>query len=300
MRKIGSEIATGVAIFIAIIIFIAGYIYLKNVTFRTDRYLLTVEFKDVTGLEPSDFVSVSGLRIGRVQNFRLNGLNVLVDIEVNPDIQLPVDSKARIKSLGMVGEKFVDIVPGQAAEMLQPGDFFKGHNTSDFSDIGISVETLLKQAEQFLDQLRNIIQTVFDEATQRDLKESLFHLRNLSSELDRNSSHLERSLVNLDEISTQLNEILSERRFKVESSIDNFHQASTKLEDLTNMLDSSLSSMQSMLAKIENQEGTVGKVIYRDELYNDIRHLTSELDTLVQDLKKRPQKYLNLGFIKVF
>ena len=61
-----------------------------------------------------------------------------------------------------------------------------------------------------------------------------------------------------------------------------------------------LTSVQNMLDKIENQEGAVGKVIYSDSLYNDFRHLTIELDALVQDLKKRPQKYLNLGFIKVF
>jgi len=77
-------------------------------------------------------------------------------------------------------------------------------------------------------------------------------------------------------------------------------KASNRLEGLTNKMDQSMTSVQSLLAKIENEEGSVGKVIASDDLYNDLRHLTAELDTLVQDLKKRPQKYLNLGFIKVF
>ncbi|MFQ5751083.1 MAG: MlaD family protein [bacterium] len=300
MRKIGSEIASGVAIFLALVIFVIGYLYLKNVTFRTDRYMLTIQFKDVTGLEPSDFVSVSGLRIGRVKSFRLSDLKVIVSIEVNPDIELPVDSRAQIKSLGMVGEKFIDIIPGRALEVLQDGDLIQGTSASDFSDISGSVEGLLQQAEQFLDQLRSVFEKVFDEATQKDFKESLFHLNNLSSALDRNTEHLENSLANLDDISTTSSEILAERREKVELSIDNFHQTSTRLQEIIDKLDNSLTSMQNLLTTIEDEEGALGKVIYRDDLYNDIRHMTTELDTLVQDLKKRPQKYLSLGFIKLF
>ena len=106
--------------------------------------------------------------------------------------------------------------------------------------------------------------------------------------------------MNIDSLSTNLSEILTARRGEVESSIKNFSEASNMLEGLTNKMDKSMTSVQRLLAKIENEEGSVGKVIAKDDLYNDLRHLTAELDTLVQDLKKRPQKYLNLGFIKFF
>jgi phospholipid/cholesterol/gamma-HCH transport system substrate-binding protein len=296
MRKVSSEIISGVAIFFALVIFIGGYLFLKNVALATDRYTVTIHFQDVTGLEKSDFVSVSGLRIGRVARLRLNGLSVLVDVKIEPGLELPVDSRAQIKSLGMVGEKFIDIMPGKSDQMLADGDEIQGLHAGDISDLGGSMEDLLKQAQQFLDELQSIIHTVFDSDTQRDLKESLYHLRNLSSGLDNNLIHMNRTLANLDSLSTNL----ADRREKVGTSIDNFYAASNRLEDFTNKLDNSLTSMQTLLTKIENKEGALGKVISSDELYNDIRHLTAELDTLVQDLKRRPQKYLNLGFIKVF
>ncbi len=300
MRKIGSEIIVGIAIFSAFVIFVFGYLYLKNVTFKANRYSVAIHFRDVTGLEKGDFVSVSGLRIGRVQNLRLEKLSVVVDVNIDPGIEIPIDSRAQIKSLGMVGEKFIDIIPGVAEQILQDGDAIEGHNSGDLSDLSGTMETLFQQAQQLLDELRTVLHTVFDNATQRHLKETVFHLRNISSDLDDNSGHIEKILANMDGISNNLNEILSERREKVESSIDNIHRASTRFEEMTNKLDSSLTSVQTLLTKIENQEGTIGKVINRDEMYNDLRHLTAQLDTLVQDLKKRPQKYLNLGFIKVF
>lgn len=300
MRKIGAEVASGVAIFLAFIILIAGFLFLKNTLFRTGTYTLLIEFNDITGLEPADMVSVSGLRIGKVDDFELRGLKVFVTISISPDVQLPTDSHAQIKSLGMVGEKFIDIRPGTSSNFLKDGDTLQGKSVSDFSDLTGSAEGLMLQAEELLGNIKIAFENIFDAQGQADLKETLAHLRSLSATLNNNSGHIAKTLMNIDSLSTNLSEILSARRGEVESSIKNFSEASNRLEGLTSKMDKSMTSVQSLLAKIENEEGSVGKVIAKDDLYNDLRHLTAELDTLVQDLKKRPQKYLNLGFIKFF
>ena len=300
MRKIGAEVASGVAIFLAFIIFIAGFLFLKNTLFETGTYTLLIEFNDITGLEPADMVSVSGLRIGKVDDFELRGLKVFVTISISPDVQLPTDSHAQIKSLGMVGEKFIDIRPGTSPNFLKDGDTLQGKSVSDFSDLTGSAEGLMLQAEELLGNIKIAFKNIFDAQGQADLKETLAHLRSLSATLNNNSGHIAKTLMNIDSLSTNLSEILTARRGEVESSIKNFSEASNRLEGLTNKMDKSMTSVQSLLAKIENEEGSVGKVIAKDDLYNDLRHLTAELDTLVQDLKKRPQKYLNLGFIKFF
>lgn len=300
MRKIGAEVASGVAIFLAFIILIAGFLFLKNTLFETGTYTLLIEFNDITGLEPADMVSVSGLRIGKVDDFELRGLKVFVTISISPDVQLPTDSHAQIKSLGMVGEKFIDIRPGTSTNFLKDGDTLQGKSVSDFSDLTGSAEGLMLQAEELLGNIKIAFENIFDAQGQADLKETLAHLRNLAATLNNNSGHIAKTLMNIDSLSTNLSEILSARRGEVESSIKNFSEASNRLEGLTSKMDKSMTSVQSLLAKIENEEGSVGKVIAKDDLYNDLRHLTAELDTLVQDLKKRPQKYLNLGFIKFF
>ncbi len=300
MRKIGSEIAAGVAIFIALIIFVFGFLFLKNISFQAGNYNVIVRFSDVTGLEKSDQVSVSGLKVGKVKGFQLDGLSVLATVELDLDIRLPKDTFAQIKSLGMVGEKFIDLIPGKTTEFLNDGDVIEGKAANDLSEITGSMGGLVERADGLLVRVKSTFDNVLDEATQSDLKESLRHIRSLTSALDKNTAQLTRTMTNVDELSQNLNEILAERRSKVETSIDNFHAASTQLEGLTKKVDRSLTTVQTLLDKIENQDGAVGKVIARDELYNDFRHLTTELDALVQDLKKRPQKYLNLGFIKVF
>jgi len=300
MRKIGAEVASGVAIFLAFIILIAGFLFLKNTLFKTGTYTLLIEFNDVTGLEPGDMVSVSGLRIGKVDDFELKRLKVFITISISPDVQLPTDSQVQIKSLGMVGEKFIDIKPGTSPNFFKEGDTLQGKSVGDFSDLTGSAEGLMLQAEDLLGNIKIAFENIFDARGQADLKETLAHLRSLSATLNNNSDHMAKTLMNIDSITTNLSEIVTARRGEVESSIKNFSEASNRLEGLTSKMDKSLTSVQSLLAKIENEEGSVGKVIAKDDLYNDLRHLTAELDTLVQDLKKRPQKYLNFGFIKVF
>lgn len=300
MRKIAQELAAGIAIFLAFVIFIVGYLYLKDVPLQGGRYQIKVLFDDVTGLEKSDFVSVSGLRIGRVERLELNGLRVVATLELEPGIKLPEDSQARIKSIGMVGEKFVDIVPGIADTYLKNGDVINGINTGDISDLGGSAEGLMKQLEDLLNEIRSSFKYTLDQNTQTNLKQTVSHIENVSAELNRNTEHMQNIFANLDTVSRGLNELMAARKEMLSASIENFHQASESLPEIVDKLDNSLTTMQGLLDRIENKEGALGKVIASDEFYYDIRRLTTELDSLVQDFKKRPQKYLNLGFIKIF
>ena len=300
MKNVTKEIISGIAIFISFIIFIFGFLYLKNITFKANAYNVYIHFQDITGLEPGDKISFSGLQIGRVKHFGLQGLNVIVTAELNPDFKLPRDSRAYIKSLGMVGEKFIDIIPGNSTEYLQNGDRIEGTIEGDLSELAFSAKDMMKQIQALLAQIQSVLTNVFDETAQNDLKESIQHLREISNTINQNTNHLENTLVNIESMSKNLNEMLLEKRDQVESSIQNFHDVSTRFDDLASRVDESLTSTQAILAKIENQEGTVGKVLSDDQLYNDVRSLTTELQTLLQDFKQRPQKYVNFGFIKIF
>ncbi len=300
MRKIGSEVAAGVAIFLAFILFVFGFLFLKNTMSKANTYDVYAQFNDVTGLERHDKVSLSGVIVGKVQNFKLDGINVLVQIQLDPEASLPQDSYAELKSLGMVGEKSINLIPGKSTTLLKDGDAIAGRTAKDITDMTGTFEGLMQRAEALLTKVDAAFENVFDHGTQTDIKNGLQHANKISSVLDDNSSHIETSLENLAKTSNSLNQILTVRKAKIESTIDNVHTASNQFEKLTNKFDQSLTSIQSLLDKIENQEGTVGKVISSDSLYNNVQLLTTELNLLVQDLKKRPQKYINLGFIKVF
>jgi|GEM_PF-1563420 len=300
MRQIGSEVAAGVAIFVAFIAFIAGFLFLKNTTLSAGQYNITIRFDDVTGLERGDPVSISGLRVGKVESFTLDGTVVLVNVRLQPEALLPEDSKVSIKSMGMVGEKFIDITPGKAPKRLSDGAFLRGETSSDLEAITGKAETLMDEAQELMRQLREMFATVLDASAQESMQQTLVHAGKISATLDNNTSHMESTLANLDELTANINEILAEKRDAFESSIDNLHAASNKLEGMAGKIDESLGSLEGILAKIDRGEGSAGKLLADDELYNKMRDLTAELDALILDMKKRPGRYVNLGFIKIF
>jgi len=300
MRQVGSEVAAGVAIFIAFIAFVAGFLFLKNTAISSGQYNVSIRFDDVTGLERGDPVTISGLRVGKVETFILDGATVLVAVKLQPKAILPVDSKVSIKSLGMVGEKYIDIVPGKATKHLSEGDVISGEIASDLEAITSKAESLMNEAQVLMQQLHEMFSTVLDPSAQESMQRTVVHFGNISAALDKNTSHIENTLANLDEITTNINEILTEKRDAFENSVDNLHAATNKLDGMTEKIDKSLGSLESLLSKLEQGEGTAGKLLSDDELYNKMRDLTAELDALILDMKKRPGRYVNLGFIKIF
>ncbi|HEY3170184.1 MAG TPA: MlaD family protein, partial [Thermoanaerobaculia bacterium] len=73
---------------------------------------ISVQFKDVGGLDEKSAVRVAGVRVGRVTKIRLVEGKALVDIELDRDVALRQGASASIESLGLLGEKYVELVPG--------------------------------------------------------------------------------------------------------------------------------------------------------------------------------------------
>ena len=100
--------------------------------------------------------------MGKVESFNLDGLNVVVQIRLKPEANLPQDSYAELKSLGMVGEKFIDIIPGESSVMLKEGDFISGQTASDLMEMTGTVKGLIQRTEEVLAKVSLAFENVFD------------------------------------------------------------------------------------------------------------------------------------------
>ena len=96
---------------------------------------VTVEFDDVAGLKEKSDVRIAGVLVGKVAKVRLVGGKAVVDLELSRDVALHVGAPAGIQSLGMLGDKYVELLsgpargggcrrgraPGQSGGVLRPG-----------------------------------------------------------------------------------------------------------------------------------------------------------------------------------
>lgn len=304
MRRWTNEIIVGTGIMLAIILGIYGYVFLRDLPVRQRGYKIDIVFKNVTGLQMGDGITVSGLKVGRILGMHLGREGVHVRVWMNGEVPFPKDSRAAIKSIGMIGEKYIALLPGKSAETLQEGDTVFGVYESDLADAGGSLTEMIDKTNALLLKISAAMDTVLSHSSQKALAATIQNAQSLSHKADRdwdgNMRHLQNALAHVDSLSSSLNAFWQRRHASVDSVTQNLAATTAQLPATVAKLDSALAETRKLLAAVEQQKGTAGKALYDDELYNKANQTVTQLQTLLDDVKKNPSKYLQISMIHLF
>jgi phospholipid/cholesterol/gamma-HCH transport system substrate-binding protein len=90
-------------------------------------YQLTAKFDRIEGIREGGDVRISGIKVGSIvsQNLDPTSYLAIVKVNIDPSIKLPDDTVAEILSSGLLGDKYLALVPGSADQMLKPGGEIK-------------------------------------------------------------------------------------------------------------------------------------------------------------------------------
>ena len=124
MRKYPHETAVGICVMAGLLCI--GYMAVKLGKiglFGENAYTLYARFTSVSGLKAGDPVEVFGIRIGEVEDLKLDQKNemALVKLRIKEGIKIYKDADASIKTMGLIGDRYVRIDPGGASGLLEPG-----------------------------------------------------------------------------------------------------------------------------------------------------------------------------------
>ncbi len=111
----------GVLIFAGLFLFFAAsHIDIKKV----DGYKLTAQFMKVGGLEAGADVRISGIKVGSVLDVRLNPETYTAEVVLGliSSLHLPRDTEAAIADAGVMGGKYVQLLPGKSQSVLEPNE----------------------------------------------------------------------------------------------------------------------------------------------------------------------------------
>jgi phospholipid/cholesterol/gamma-HCH transport system substrate-binding protein len=117
----------GVGIFLIIGVFCLGYLSLSlgNFSIGKDRYDVIALFPTVSGLKTKAQVTMAGVSIGEVQRVQLKDGRAEVIMSINKRVKLEEDSIASIKTMGIIGDKYVSITPGASDIYIQNGGIIR-------------------------------------------------------------------------------------------------------------------------------------------------------------------------------
>jgi len=123
MRRGTLELVVG--LFILAGIGCLGYMsirYAKMEVMGSNGYEVTAVFPTISGLKNGALVEIAGVEIGRVKKIALDNYKAKVLLSIRGAVELQDDSIARINTKGLLGEKYIDIVPGGSDVILKMGD----------------------------------------------------------------------------------------------------------------------------------------------------------------------------------
>jgi phospholipid/cholesterol/gamma-HCH transport system substrate-binding protein len=158
-RRSIAEILAGALVLAVAAVFLVYAVTHSGRTF-TGGYTLTAKFDRIDGLPQGADVRLSGVRIGSVTDQRIDRETFLavVTMRIDPDIRLPADTSAEITSEGLLGGRFIALVPGGSDRMLADG------GTIEATQSAISLEALLGR---FIFSVTDLVATVGREAQEQ-------------------------------------------------------------------------------------------------------------------------------------
>jgi phospholipid/cholesterol/gamma-HCH transport system substrate-binding protein len=298
--KLSREIKTGIIVVGGILLFIMGFSFLKSTPIFNNSKTFYAVYKHVGGLQPGTQVSINGFNVGNVNNitFKNRSGDLLVTFSVDSNFEFSKNSTAELYDTGIIGGKGIQINPVfDGAPFAQSGDTLLSNIKPGLTDLLqqklAPLQTKIELAVSNADSLLINFNEVLDEETKRSLRESIKGL-NVTVQSFQSSA-------------ATLNTLLADNKTKLDSSITNINTITTNfsvLSDsiaqvgLTNTirnLEATISNLDKMLAKIEQGEGTLGKLVNNEELYNNLTEASKELDLLLQDFRLNPKRYVNVS-----
>lgn len=291
------EFKVGLIALIAGALLYYGFNFLKGNDFFSPTNKYYVLYDNVDGLNKSNPVIINGLAVGRVSRIRLlqSAENlILVELDIDENIELGDSTVASLSNTDFLGSKGIILDVGPLDNPIAPGD-----TLIPYQDKGLN--EILASAEPVASNLNTTITRV---------NEILIGLKGSGEKINETIDEVRLMTISVNEIISQnqykLAEIMSNTSSligKLDAKLDNIDPLMSKTEGVLDSLNNleinktlasvrtTMDSLNLTLTQLKNPDGTLGKFISNDSLYNAIHKTVSDFDSLANHLNFYPKHF---------
>lgn len=300
--KLSKELKIGVFVVTVLVITFFVINYLKGQDIFNRNINIEGRYENVEGLVASAPVYIKGYKAGTVSEiiYDTKTEKFIVDCSVSKKFNIPVDSKMTIFSTDIMGGKGVRIDLGTATEYVKDGDVIENDFETDMlSTLGASIGPLMESLTSTVDSLNITVNNVNEllseknrtsiEVTLKKLENTLANVESISNSIEKKSPEIEAFLGNLENLSLKLDNILASTDTTM-TNIAGFSKTlnGTEVKDL-------IISLEELLTKVQDPDGTLGKILTDGKIYNSLDSLINDVDNLINKIKENPKKYIRIS-----
>lgn len=305
--KLTNETKIGALALSAIIILIVGFYYLKGKNLFNRPKRLYAVFHKVDGLAVANPVIINGLQIGTVyemveKDVNLDSIIVTINME-KKEVRIPANSLAYIDK-ELLGTASLSIELGNSTAYIDDGGTLNTKLTTGLADeVKASINPALNKVNGTLESLDSLIEVVgstFDPSTKTNFQRIIANLTqstaSLQGLLNSQNGMLAKSLNNLNLVTSNLagnNETINRTFTNLDSTTAKF--ARLDLEATLTNLNTTVSQLDSIVAKVNNPTGSVGLLLNDRKLYQNLENTTRSLNILMDDIRVHPRNYVNVS-----
>lgn len=281
MNNYGAEIKVG--LFVVIGIIILSYMSLKVGKFDVGRkkgYSIAAYFDNVSGLNKDVPVEIAGIEIGSVGDIRLDKKRARVTMRIYPDISIPSDSKASIRTKGIMGDKFIEITPGiEELPSLEDGEMIV--NTYSPTDIDKLITTIGDVAMDIKKVSGSLGSVLGGKEGESRIREILDNMNNTTESLHRiildNEKRVSSLLGNFYEFSKDIKEASQVNKEYINKIVVDIKYTSAQLKN-------AVGAFSNIIEKIEKGDGSLGRLVNDTQTIDDLNHTLANLRSISEKI----------------
>ena len=276
--------------------------YLRGKDIFNREMELTSRFESVQGLVASAPVHIKGYKAGKVTEviYEPETEDFKVTCAISRDFRIPEDSKMTIYSVDIMGGKGVKIDLGSSQIAAEDGDMLNPQFETGLMDgLAESITPLMTKVNTLLDSLNvtvSGVNRVLADENQEKLAGILAHLEDTMSDLNRLSAAVGGKSAEIEEVIDNVAN-LSAKFGNIADQVDTTLAGVNDFVDTINASDveSLVVSVKNLLENINDPDGTVGRLLSDDSVYNSVDSLISDIDGLVKKIQENPKKYIRIS-----
>ena len=322
------ETRIGILSVLVIAASIWGYKFIKGQNILSSQQFFYIEYDDVGQMQQSSPVYNRGLQVGTVTDIYKKPDDykvVIVEIEVIKKFKVPKETVAIIEQTAM-GDKSINLHFEEictAPNCAQSGDFLTGQYKSVLGSMTSPEEVRvyldevvkgLKDVTEKLDTMVNDPNNVMGK-TMSDLQLTMANMKNLTGNLNREMARngkvnnilenvqkltasieeqkMKSILANADSISSKVNAIdMKAISDNTNKTMEETQAAIAKMKKTMEEADKAILEFNTLLAGINKGEGSIGKLVKDDELYDELKDAAEKANVLMLDIQQRPARYI--------
>ena len=300
--KYSKELKIGVFVVAVLVMSFFVINYLRGEDIFNKEIELVSSYDNVEGLVASAPVYIKGYKAGKVKEvaYQPESDDFKVICSVLKEFRIPEDSKMTIYAVDIMGGKGVRLDLGESESLVADGAYLvPAYETGLLDGIAAGIGPLLEKVGNTLDSLSVTVSGI----------NSMLADANVAS-ISRTLRHLEMTMNNVEAVSATV----GGKSDELNSFIDNLASLTDKFGGIADKVDSTMTdvtsitsaitesdiqgvvaSFGSLLEKIDDPEGTVGKLLVDGSLYDSLDELLIDIDSLIEKIQENPKKYLRIS-----